>query len=186
MIHLRTSFSQRPILIPRIPNMPMWQYLEDVVAPAADLKVRDGTVYEWIVHERDLRFPVFTRKNKHMRMGDVIPDDSRLFVTSGRPEPMYGNACFADLIYVPMESNTLDMFSKMMGMVSVLLLAMMLLAEYVKLPPEDYNRWLRPYQVLFETNTTNHSFVTDISNWFMVISLYFIVRWMVTKMSAWF
>ena len=192
MIYLRHPISMRTILLPHIPNLPMWRYLEDVIAPAAGLKVKDGTVYEWILFEcdRDKRFPIplFTRKNKHMRMGDVIPDGSRLCVTTGRPDHMYGNACFEDLIYVPMESNTqdgYDLFSKMMGMVAigltVLLLAMVLLhkfAEYVTLPP--YDDTVLPHYDPFKTNTTNHSLATDLSNWFTEISNWF------TVISNWF
>ena len=200
MIYIRSQHSQRPILVPYIASLPMCIYLETYIAPAANLTVKDGTVYEWIIHECEkglhpLR-PVFTRANKRMRVGETLEDGSTLFVTTGRPEHLYGNACFEHVVYTTVGNNNVDLydvFSKMMGLIGLglglLLLVMVLMFKFT----EFVNSAPIPSEVVIKPETYNGpSYIDELMvitiyfNWLMVITLYFVVRWMVTKIMSWF
>ena len=170
MIYVYKPQSQRPTLLPFIPGLSMWQYLRDYVAPAANLTVRDGTVYEWIVHDYNLdspcSLPVFTRTIKHMKLGDVVPDGSKLHVTTGRPEPMYGNACFGDFIYVPVDrhASSWKVFDRALSCTIACLLLMWRVSQLAHVVKELSDQ-IYPWNVYV--------------NCFMVVALYCLIRWVV-------
>lgn len=63
------------IELPYHPDMPVWQYLREVIAPAAGFEVVDGkTVHERVIAKGKL----LDFKNKHRLLGDIIEDEGIL------------------------------------------------------------------------------------------------------------
>ena len=70
-------------VVPYYPDMPMYAYLAQVIAPALRLTVEDESVYQcigWrIPHLEPETVVVFERDTRLCRLGDVIAPDSDLF-----------------------------------------------------------------------------------------------------------
>ena len=91
MLYLH-SLNGKTLTLPYKPDMPRWQYLAEILAPAAGYAVISGTVFERVMHKHE----PWTFKNKFDRMGDVVADGDNLHTTFplGRFNPAtFGNAC---------------------------------------------------------------------------------------------
>ena len=69
------SLSGKVTQLPYHPEMPVWQYLRDIIAPTANFELVDGkTVLERVLAKGQ----AFNFKNKHRRLGDLIEDGGSL------------------------------------------------------------------------------------------------------------
>ena len=87
------SLTGNTVRLPYHPDMPVWQYLRDIIAPTAKFDIVDGkTVQERIVAKgRPLDF-----KNKHLRLSELIEDEGSLcYMLPLGPSwgTLLGNAC---------------------------------------------------------------------------------------------
>lgn len=92
MIHL-ISLKGTTINLPYQPDMPLWQYLRDVIAPAAKFEVIEGkTVLARIIAKGQ----AFNFENKHRLLGEIVEDGGKLrFTLPLGPSwgTLQGNAC---------------------------------------------------------------------------------------------
>ena len=75
MLQLRSLHGPKPLSLPYHPDMPLWQYLREVIAPAAEFRLIAGkTVMERVcAHGKPFNFD-----NKHILLKDFVEDGSDL------------------------------------------------------------------------------------------------------------
>ena len=87
------SLRGETIELPYHGDMPVWQYLRDVIAPIAKFDVVNGkTVEERVIAKGEL----FNFKNKHRLLSDMIEDGGKLFFKLPLGPSfggIHGNAC---------------------------------------------------------------------------------------------
>jgi hypothetical protein len=87
------SLTGETIELPYHGDMPVWQYLRDVIAPIARFDVVNGkTVEERVIAKGEL----FNFKNKHRLLSDMIEDGGKLFFKLPLGPSfggIHGNAC---------------------------------------------------------------------------------------------
>jgi len=93
MLQLLSLGSPKPLSLPYRPDMPLWQYLREVIAPTAGFRLVDGkTVYER-VHANG---QCFNFDNKHILLKDFVEDGGKLCYTlplGPSKGTLNGNAC---------------------------------------------------------------------------------------------
>ncbi len=93
MLQLLSLCGPKPLSLPYHPDMPLWQYLREVIAPAAGFRLVDGkTVCERVnAHGRCFNFD-----NKHILLKDFVEDGGKLcYLLPLGPSrgALVGNAC---------------------------------------------------------------------------------------------
>ena len=92
MLHL-VSLTGHTISLPYHPDMPAWQYLREIIAPAAKFEIVDGqTVLERVLAKGQ----AFNFENKHLRLSELIEDGGSLcYLLPLGPSwgTIQGNAC---------------------------------------------------------------------------------------------
>ena len=78
MLQLLSLHGPKPLPLPYHPDMPLWQYLREVIAPRAGFRLIDGkTVYERVnAHGKPFNFD-----NKHILLKDFVEDGGKLCYT---------------------------------------------------------------------------------------------------------
>ena len=93
MLRLQCISSAPAIELPYHPDMPLWQYLRDIIAPAAGLHIDDGrTVHEQVL----VQGVAFNCANKHRLLKEIIQDNNCIcYLPAVGPSPRtyHGNAC---------------------------------------------------------------------------------------------
>ena len=93
MLQLLSLCGPEPISLPYHPDMPLWQYLRDVIVPTAGFRLVDGkTVYERVFANGK----PFNFDNKHILLKDFIEDNGNLCYTLALGPSrgtLFGNAC---------------------------------------------------------------------------------------------
>ena len=87
MLTLHALHSSAPVSLPYHPDMPLWQYLREVIAPTAGFQLVGGkTVLERVnAHGKAFNFD-----NKHILLKDFVEDGCKLHYTLPLG-PSYGN-----------------------------------------------------------------------------------------------
>ena len=83
MLQLRSLHVREPLPLPYHPDMPLWQYLREVIAPEAGFRLIDGkSVMERVcAHGKGFNFD-----NKHILLKDFVEDGSDLcYILPGLP-----------------------------------------------------------------------------------------------------
>ncbi len=93
MLQLRALHVREPLSLPYHPEMPLWQYLREVIAPTAGFRLIEGkTVMERVcAHGKPFNFD-----NKHILLKDFVEDGSDLcYIPPFGPSHglNVGNAC---------------------------------------------------------------------------------------------
>jgi hypothetical protein len=87
------SLRGETIELPYHPDMPLWQYLRDVIAPTANFEIVDGkTVCERVIAGGKL----FGFNNKHRLLSEMVEDGGKLFFQLPLGPSFgttHGNAC---------------------------------------------------------------------------------------------
>ena len=95
------SLSGKVTAVPYIPDMPIYQYLREVLTPALNCHTRDGgdSVMENFIYNRPDKIQVvFDQTNRLERLGDVIPPDAKLHHTIlASSNKLRGNATKGDI-----------------------------------------------------------------------------------------
>ena len=93
MLQLHSLGGSKPLSLPYHPDMPLWQYLREVIAPTAGFRLVDGkTVYERVNANRQC----FNFDNKHILLKDFVEDGGKLcYLLPLGPSrgALVGNAC---------------------------------------------------------------------------------------------
>ena len=93
MLKLHSLSGAPPIELPYHPDMPLWQYLRDIIALTAGFALVNGKTVEERVLAKGV---VFNFANKHKRLKDLIEDHGTLrYLLPLGPSygTLHGNAC---------------------------------------------------------------------------------------------
>jgi hypothetical protein len=93
MLQLHSLCGSKPLSLPYRPDMPLWQYLREVIAPTAGFRLENGKT----VRERVLaNGQCFDFENKHILLKDFVEDGGNLcYLLPLGPSrgTLVGNAC---------------------------------------------------------------------------------------------